>query len=118
LEFSLTKEEFVCISEQICHYCGCAPERRKAGPTLHSDWAWNGIDRKDNNYGYTTDNCVACCILCNLMKGSLPYQEFINWIAKAYRHIGMAASDTNTVRHTKKIPTPAGHNGRSSKLRL
>jgi len=49
-----------------CHYCSSAL------PTVGF-----GIDRKDNNLGYTKENVVACCNLCNTKKGNrLTYEEF------------------------------------------
>lgn len=38
-----------------------------------------GIDRinPDRKIGYTKENCVTCCDICNYMKGILPYNTFI-----------------------------------------
>ena len=36
-----------------------------------------GIDRADNELGYTIENSVPCCTICNLMKRTLPKEVFI-----------------------------------------
>jgi len=65
-EFKLTIEDYKNLISPICHYChgffgeiisGC------------------GLDRIDNNIGYTVDNCVPCCAYCNIVKGSFLTQE-------------------------------------------
>ena len=51
--FELTKEQFHSLVSTSCHYCGTCQENG------------NGIDRVDNTKGYTIDNVVSCCSLCN-----------------------------------------------------
>ncbi len=36
-----------------------------------------GIDRYDNSIGYTLDNCVACCTLCNIIKLDWDTEGFV-----------------------------------------
>ena len=67
LEFSLTENEFDTFIKSNCYYC-------KKETTMSNS---NGVDRKDNMVGYTTENCVSCCSECNYMKGSLNDNEFI-----------------------------------------
>ena len=38
--------------------------------------------RLDNYKGYTIDNCVSCCKICNRAKGSLPLETFQKWIER------------------------------------
>jgi hypothetical protein len=54
LKFELTKEQFHSLVSTSCHYCGTCQENG------------NGIDRVDNSKGYTMDNVVSCCSLCNI----------------------------------------------------
>ncbi len=90
--FLLTKEQFKQISAQNCHYCNKppAPHNRYykldgsllAGRTSKesADRAWitfNGVDRKDNTIGYVIENCVPCCASCNLAKGEMSENTYI-----------------------------------------
>lgn len=55
--FLLTPEEFQTFVLQPCHYCGTHIQNESIG-----------IDRTDSAVGYTSDNCVPCCEICNKMK--------------------------------------------------
>jgi hypothetical protein len=61
-----------------CFFCGQSPE---------TDKSW-GIDRLHNNIGYHYDNCVPCCRTCNLAKGTLRFEEFVQHIKKIAENIG------------------------------
>lgn len=50
-----------------CVYCGF----------LDLDKTVNSIDRLDSAKNYTVDNCVACCVHCNMMKGCYDPTTFI-----------------------------------------
>lgn len=69
IEFSISLEEFDCLTLKKCSYCG----------TINK---YNGIDREDNNLGYVTNNCVACCSTCNTMKWQLSKEKFVHHIRK------------------------------------
>lgn len=68
--FELSREQFNGLICLPCHYCYAAPN-----PT-------NGIDRYDNDLGYTEENAVPCCWMCNHAKGSAPVEEFLSWCAR------------------------------------
>ena len=72
LLFSLTIEEFGSIISRKCYYCG---DEKKIG-----------VDRKDNNIGYLTENCVPCCWTCNRSKGSKSEKCFLSMCKKVYEH--------------------------------
>lgn len=94
--FSLTREEFAAIVCLSCYYCGSPPIKmnkylridgtlRKAGKhpvsmeTANRAWAaLNGVDRKNSNIGYETNNCVPCCTKCNFSKGTMTTEEYVN----------------------------------------
>lgn len=76
-EFLLTKEEFNNIIIQNCTYCGSKPNMSSK---RNQTFKYNGIDRKDNNIGYTLENCVSCCSTCNYAKHELALEQFQNWI--------------------------------------
>lgn len=77
--FGLSEEQFRNFTTQNCFYCGCSPSRphhQKGTNTL--PYNFNGVDRVDNELGYTFSNCVPCCGTCNLMKGTLSYEKFMS----------------------------------------
>ena len=80
LDFVLSPEQAYSIAEQNCIYCGATPP---AGP-----WPHNGIDRADNDLGYTPDNSVPCCSLCNRMKGGLSSVDFVDQSHRISAHHG------------------------------
>lgn len=56
-----------------CGYCGY----------LHYKYL-NGLDRLDNNIGYTDDNCIPCCRTCNFMKQDYTFEILINKLEQIY----------------------------------
>lgn len=62
LEFTLSKTEFRELTGSKCYYCKKIPSQ-KASPTIKGfgEYIYNGIDRLDNNIGYTQENSVPCC---------------------------------------------------------
>lgn len=74
--FELTLEQCIKFFESDCFYCG----EPKSTERL------TGIDRKDNDVGYTERNCVACCITCNLMKKDFECDLFIAQCIKIANH--------------------------------
>lgn len=82
--FDLTKDEFMQITQQNCHYCGVHPENVYTLPT--GQYIYNGIDRKNNNVGYTIENCVPCCEICNKAKRHMGYDDFLKWINRLTIH--------------------------------
>lgn len=90
--FELTKEQFKEITSNNCNYCGTAPSSIRNGDALRSKgkssgiYVYNGIDRVDSSKGYTIDNVVSCCSICNFMKRDMQVLEFMNHIEKIYKH--------------------------------
>jgi len=66
IAFDLTKEDFEKLRAEICYLCGNIPE------------GGCGIDREDNDEGYTQKNSRPCCNLCNMMKRDESLSGFIN----------------------------------------
>jgi hypothetical protein len=62
--FDITLEEFINLWNKPCYYCN---------DTINGI----GIDRKDNSLGYTVDNTVPCCTVCNFMKHTMTDNLFI-----------------------------------------
>jgi hypothetical protein len=84
--FELTKEVFESLTKENCFYCGKIPQNIKKTLKGREIYVYNGIDRKDNNIGYTMDNCVPCCKLCNFFKSALSIDEFLIQVEKIYKH--------------------------------
>ena len=84
-EFTLSFEEYVALVHSSCHYCGAVPSMLKL--TKYETALVNGIDRFSNNLGYTRDNAVPCCSMCNRMKHAYSAMEFLAKVRQiAERH--------------------------------
>lgn len=82
ITFDLTVEQFRDLTKLPCFYCRQLPNQL-CKTTKHQEiYVYNGIDRKDNNLGYTLDNCVPCCKICNRAKRELTLNEFLDWIER------------------------------------
>jgi hypothetical protein len=79
LPFELTKEQFIKITQENCRYCGDSPSNVSARGT-NGVFIYNGIDRIDSIIGYTEENCVPCCKVCNRAKSSMSINDFLEWI--------------------------------------
>ena len=78
IEFHITYIEYVSTYwRQTCFYC----------PTTDT----RGIDRIDSSKGYSLDNCVPCCSMCNQMKFDNNFNDFIN-------HINLIAAKSGSFR--------------------
>lgn len=85
LEVSLTFDQFRNLKLQDCDYCGISEILIKFYcDKLNVNTPWMSIDRKDNDLGYTLDNCVSSCFLCNKIKGSFFTYEEMKDIGRNY----------------------------------
>lgn len=88
-EFSLTKEEFINLTQQPCFYCGSEPTNQLKADWKHNtggSYVYNGLDRVDNEIGYNPGNVVPCCFFCNRAKGVKSQLEFLEWIGRLIRN--------------------------------
>ena len=90
----MTFDEFKSFLHQNCFYCDGEPssvyqiKNSKTGEIRAGlPLIYNGIDRLNNEIGYTTENCVTCCETCNRMKMKYDYNFFINHITKIFNKI-------------------------------
>jgi len=67
LDFELSKSEFNEKIKEPCYLCG------KNKTDKHK----NGLDRFDNDKGYTETNVKSCCGNCNMIKKNYTYESFI-----------------------------------------
>lgn len=83
--FELSQDQFEHLIVQDCHYCGCPPRRLHKGHNATygvKTRMFNGVDRKDNTQGYTTENAVPCCYFCNRAKGDSTLENFERWLGE------------------------------------
>jgi len=66
--FELSEEQYYKLIREDCYICG------KKTNENHT----NGVDRFDNEIGYTFHNSNACCGQCNIMKKQMDYSVFMN----------------------------------------
>lgn len=83
IPFTITLNDFIQIAYKNCFYCNEPPVqnynfRDRGRP-------YNGLDRIDNSLGYTLENSVSCCPICNYAKHDLSVTEFKNWLTKCYK---------------------------------
>jgi hypothetical protein len=91
IEFELTKKEFNRISNLPCYVCGKEP----------NDNHVNGIDRIDNDIGYTGENSLPCCGDCNYLKKDLNHDIFL------YKCAFICSTHKNNIRELKKNWEPS-----------
>ena len=75
----LSFSEFLGFIGKDCHYCGAKLTWLERCAHIHVKGAdaYN-IDRKNSALGYSVDNCVACCYVCNSTKNNkFTYDEFL-----------------------------------------
>lgn len=90
--FEFTKEQFGDLTKQDCWYCGAKPvQKNRCSGTGKSEnfYLYNGIDRVENDKGYTLANSLPCCGRCNKMKMSLSVEDFINQVKKIVLNLGL-----------------------------
>ena len=91
LDFNLTEEEFyILITKTNCSYCEAPPSnlaktRDRPGRKKQKSFKYQGIDRVNPKKGYTVENCVPCCKICNISKNNLSLSDWKEWIYNVYQ---------------------------------
>lgn len=82
--FELTPKQLKSLCQSNCNYCGVKPSNINTRKHLSCDFIikFNGIDRVNNQKGYTKVNTVPCCKTCNLAKRDSTLEEFEAWISQ------------------------------------
>jgi hypothetical protein len=78
-------DRWLALVTSDCFYCGAKPTRPYIGNGIASKYGkfyCNGMDRYDNDKGYTFDNVVPCCRMCNEAKKAMHGDDFIAWIRR------------------------------------
>lgn len=73
-EWTLTDSEASKLFLTDCAYCGKPPN------------PINGIDRFNNTKGYTLDNSIACCLICNRGKNNMSSKDWRSHLAGLVKH--------------------------------
>lgn len=73
------------LLQQPCHYCGSTE--------------FIGLDRIDSTQGYSENNCVSCCKICNKMKNNFSYKDFLTKVHKIYKNL---LENSTTIENTEK----------------
>jgi hypothetical protein len=88
--FDITLEYFSEKIKEKCYYCNSEPKNIKK-PSKRRKWkenqvvlAYNGLDRVDNTKGYTVENTVSCCSMCNIAKSKTDVNVFYQWVNDVY----------------------------------
>jgi hypothetical protein len=90
LEVKLTYDEFIEFTKiKECYYCGSRIPWTPY-PVINGDFISMAyfLDRKINKIGYSKENCVVCCTLCNKLKRAHDHYDFIiicNRIAENFK---------------------------------
>jgi hypothetical protein len=74
ISFELTNDQFKKLIVRDCYICGKEATENNC----------NGIDRFDNDIGYTLENSKSCCTECNFSKKNFDYNVFLNQCLKIY----------------------------------
>ena len=87
----ISYELFKKLSLSNCFYCGSEPKNkykdiRQGRKISDTELFYNGLDRIDSSKGYTKENVVSSCFLCNRAKMDMNQKDFYNHIRKMYEY--------------------------------
>jgi len=113
VSWELIEKQAIALFCGNCFYCNSEPTNTynvyltKAGKYStknleHADKAlilFNGIDRKNSSLGYTNDNTVSCCTICNFAKNELPVDKFYEWINRLALNQGYKNENSSNIRY-------------------
>lgn len=79
--FEITFEDFKILVKSPCTYCSHPGTNTFNNKNFKVSYMkYNGVDRIDNNKGYTSENSAPCCKFCNLGKSVCDVEEFNEWL--------------------------------------
>lgn len=99
LAFELTEQQHASLVVLPCTHCGTPPERYNPYLCAHYSRvsesrkaeAWivkNGLDRVDNSFGYSMENCVPSCSQCNYGRQDYSVKEYYEHCERVVKHRG------------------------------
>lgn len=83
LSWELSNDDVKRLFNSNCFYCGLEPSNNYKN--TYYNMKYSGIDRVNNAIGYTKDNTVSCCKICNHAKKTMSKEEFLSWIERVYK---------------------------------
>jgi hypothetical protein len=86
LPFTLTNNECRSLFKGNCFYCGVEPKQIFTHKKSIGEFIYNGIDRLNNDMGYSLMNTASCCTKCNFIKNKYSYIDFYKWIDTVYNY--------------------------------
>ena len=84
-KFDIDFDDFKKITKQNCYYCNAEPSQIGRFKQCNGYYIYNGLDRINNDKGYTLENCVPCCKKCNYAKRDFSRADFYDLIYKIYK---------------------------------
>lgn len=89
LVWELSDEIVFIMIKSPCFYCGIINGNTRWDNRYKNKrkLLYNGIDRIDNNKGYTVENSVPCCGSCNLFKREKTVEQFITKVKNIYSYL-------------------------------
>lgn len=84
LAFEISFDEFCFYLKEPCSYCNRYEVNLCVDKYTNQQLYYNGIDRKNSNLGYTSDNITVCCGQCNYMKLDYSEKEFLDQVERIY----------------------------------
>ncbi len=100
INFDLSQNEVRKITSMSCFYCGALPSNICTGTRSNGSYEYSGIDRADNNIGYTLNNIVPCCADCNKAKQTKTVPGFLEWFKKIAKYNNWHC-DINSIKFKK-----------------
>lgn len=101
LSFDLSEESFYNLISKPCYYCNQPPTY---GEYVNKNFnksktllAYNGVDRIDGSKGYSSENCVPCCTMCNRMKLNYTQHDFFQKIKNIYEFLKLDGGLTTSL---------------------
>ncbi len=83
ISFTIQDEDFIQVTKGNCYFCGEIPSKILKKKKITQ--IYNGVDRLNNKLGYTKENCVPCCTICNRMKMAHTMEVFLNKISLIFK---------------------------------
>lgn len=100
LDFDLTFDQYTFLKLNDCHYCG-TPKLLLSHycDAMGLKTPWMSLDRKNNKKGYTLDNVVCACFVCNRIKNNFfSYEDMVeigkNFVAPKMKNFEQEALDS------------------------